>query len=60
MKNLDIIADSREAKAEQHNTNIWCEAIDILSEEGYNREDLEENKTFEEVMELAKNHGLEF
>lgn len=60
MTNSEIIAEAREEKANVQNMINWCEAIELLSEEGYNREDLEENKTFEEVMELAKDHGLEF
>ena len=60
MTNSEIIAEAREEKAEIDNHNTWCEAIVLLSEETeYSLEDLEENYTYYEIMDLIEENNIE-
>ena len=60
MTNSEIIADSREEKAEIEKNNTWCEAIELLSRQTeYSREDLEENYTYYEIMDLIEENNIE-
>ena len=60
MTNSEIIADSREEKAKREKVNRWCKAIELLSKETeYSREDLEENYTYDETMDLIEENNIE-